>query len=221
MEDKLNNQTSDAEPGDLIEFHLDLSPLIALPKIILASASPRRAEILRSVGWPFELLPQDIDETRKPDEDAVTYVQRLARGKAEAAARRSEGSLIVGADTTVVIGDQILEKPRDEDDARRMLRQLSGQWHQVLTGVAVIRLSQSRIACAATEVKFAAMSSSEINWYVASGEPMDKAGAYAIQGPGSRFIEGIRGEYFNVVGLPVRLLYEMVREYGARTSLSA
>src|SRR3982074_3514358 len=132
MEDKVNNQPSDAERRDPIEFHGDLSPLIALPKIILASASPRRAEILRSVGWPFELLPQDIDETRKPDEDAVTYVQRLARGKAEAAARRSEGSLIVGADTTVVIGDQILEKPRDEDDARRMLRQLSGQWHQVL-----------------------------------------------------------------------------------------
>lgn len=221
MEDKLNNQTSDAEPGDLIEFHGDFSPLIALPKIILASASPRRAEILRSVGWPFELLPQDIDETRKPDEDAVTYVQRLARGKAEAAARQEEDSLIVGADTTVVIGDQILEKPRDEDDARRMLRQLSGQWHQVLTGVAVIRLSESRIACAAAEVKFAAMSSSEINWYVASGEPMDKAGAYAIQGPGSRFIEGIRGEYFNVVGLPVRLLYEMVQEDWSTDILSA
>jgi septum formation protein len=173
------------------------------------------------VGWPFELLPQDIDETRKPDEDAVTYVQRLARGKAEAAARRSEGSLIVGADTTVVIGDQILEKPRDEDDARRMLRQLSGQWHRVLTGVAVIRLSESKIACATTEVKFAAMSSSEINWYVASGEPMDKAGAYAIQGPGSRFIEGIRGEYFNVVGLPVRLLYEMVQEDWSTNILSA
>jgi septum formation protein len=221
MEDKRNNQTSDAEPGHLIEFHGDLSPLVALPKIILASASPRRAEILRSVGWPFELLPQDIDETRKPDEDAVTYVQRLARRKAESAARRSEGSLIVGADTTVVIGDQILEKPRDHDEARRMLRQLSGQWHQVLTGVAVIHLSETKVAYATTEVKFAAMSLSEIDWYVASGEPMDKAGAYAIQGPGSRFIEGIRGEYFNVVGLPVRLLYEMVQEDWSADILSA
>ena len=100
-----------------------------------------------------------------------------------------------------------------------MLRQLSDQWHEVLTGVAVIDRAETRVACATTEVKFALMSEAEIDWYVASGEPMDKAGAYAIQGLGARFIEGIRGDYFNVVGLPVRLLYEMV--LGARTSLSA
>ena len=201
MEDKLNNQTS----TDLMAF-----PRLALPKVILASASPRRAEILRSVGWPFETLPQDIDETRRRGEDATTYVERLARTKAEAAAQSRPDALIVGADTTVVIGAEILEKPRDHDDACHMLRQLSGQWHRVLTGVALVESSQTRIACASTEVKFALMSADEIDWYVSSGEPMDKAGAYAIQGPGSRFIEEIRGEYFNVVGLPVRMLYEMV-----------
>jgi septum formation protein len=211
MEDKRNNQATVPGAEDLIRFPGDDSPLIALPKIVLASASPRRAEILRTVGWPFETLPQDIDETRQPAEDAVTYVERLALGKAEAAARQRGVALVVGADTTVVIGDEILEKPRDDEDARRMLRQLSGQWHQVVTGVAVIDSSESKVAHATTEVKFALMSADEIDWYVASGEPMDKAGAYAIQGPGSRFIEGIRGEYFNVVGLPVRLLYEMIQ----------
>ncbi|HMJ25397.1 MAG TPA: Maf family protein [Pyrinomonadaceae bacterium] len=219
MEDKRNNQTIASGPVSLDKF--PGSSRIALPKIILASASPRRAEILRSVGWPFESLAQDIDETRKADEDAATYVQRLARTKAETAAQRRPDSLIVGADTTVVIRNEILEKPIDHDDARRMLRQLSGQWHQVLTGVAVIGFSDTKVAYAITEVKFAAMSPDEIDWYVASGEPMDKAGAYAIQGPGSRFIEEIRGEYFNVVGLPVRLLYEMIVEHEARTSLSA
>jgi septum formation protein len=221
MEVKRNNQTTVPGPGDLTEFPSEGSPLIALPKIVLASASPRRAEILLTVGWPFEMLPQDIDETRQPNENAVTYVERLALGKAEAAARQTSGSLVVGADTTVVIGNEILEKPRDHEDARRMLRRLSGQWHQVVTGVAVINSSESKIAHATTEVKFAVMSPSEIDWYVASDEPMDKAGAYAIQGPGSRFIEGIRGEYFNVVGLPVRLLYEMMQEHGVRTLLSA
>lgn len=206
MEDKLNNQASVLEPGDVNRFSG-----LALPMIVLASASPRRAEILRSVGWPFENLAQDVDETRRASEEAREYVQRLARTKAEAAAQSRPEAMIVGADTTVVIGDEILEKPRDHDDARRMLRQLSGQWHQVLTGVAIVGPSETRIACATTEVKFAGMSADEIDWYVSSGEPMDKAGAYAIQGLGSRFIEGIRGEYFNVVGLPVHLLYEMVR----------
>ena len=210
MEDKRNNQTSVTELDDLPRHLGDR----ALPKIILASASPRRAEILRTVNWPFETLPADIDETREAGEDAAAYVQRLARAKAEAAARRSPGATIVAADTVVVINEQILGKPNDQDDARRMLRQLSGQWHQVLTGVALIdnATSESKVACETTEVKFAVMSRDEIDWYVASGEPMDKAGAYAIQGLGARFIEGIRGDYFNIVGLPVRLLYEMIRE---------
>lgn len=182
-----------------------------LPKIILASASPRRAEILRTAGWPFDTLAVDIDESRQPNEDAATYVQRLAREKAETAAARTMGLPVVGADTTVVIDDQILEKPLDANDARRMLEMLSGQWHRVLTGVALVdrKGSETKVALQETEVKFATMSDGEIDWYVATGEPMDKAGAYAIQGMGSRFIEEIRGDFFNVVGLPLRLLYEL------------
>jgi septum formation protein len=190
--------------------------VIDLPKIILASASPRRAEILRTVGWPFDALAVHIDETRRPEEDAATYVQRLAREKAETAAARTVGLSVVGADTTVVIDGQILEKPEDADDARRMLYLLNNRWHKVLTGVALVdrKDSETRVAYQETEVKFASMSNDEIEWYVAGGEPMDKAGGYAIQGAGARFIEGIRGDYYNVVGLPLRLLYELLIGFG-------
>jgi septum formation protein len=210
MEDKRNNQASVAS-GDLAEHLSDRASIVELPTIILASASPRRAEILRTVGWPFETLPLNIDETRAAGEDAATHVQRLARAKAAAAALRYPASMIVAADTVVLIDEQILGKPQDDEDARGMLRQLSGRWHQVLTGVAFIdgASAEVRVAYEKTEVKFAVMSQDEIDWYVASGEPMDKAGAYAIQGLGARFIEGIRGDYFNVVGLPVRLLYQL------------
>ena len=185
--------------------------MIDLPKIILASASPRRAEILRTIGWPFDALAVHIDESRRQDESAATYVQRLAREKAETAAALTVGLNVVGADTTVVIDDQILEKPLDAGDARRMLEMLSGRWHKVLTGVAVVdrKSTETRVAYQETEVKFAVMNTDEVDWYVAGGEPMDKAGGYAIQGQGARFIEGIRGDFFNVVGLPVRLLYEL------------
>jgi septum formation protein len=226
MEDKRNNQASAPGLEDLSAPLSDRARIIELPKIILASGSPRRAEILRTVGWPFEVMPPDIDETRRTNEDALTYVQRLARSKAEAVAQRAASSLIVAADTTVVIDEQILEKPMDQNDAGRMLRKLSGAWHQVITGVALIdgETSQIQVACETTEVKFATMSRDEVDWYASSGEPMDKAGAYAIQGLGARFIERIRGDYFNVMGLPVRLLYVMVQEFsgrvGARTSLS-
>lgn len=210
MEDKRNNQTSGPEHDDLGE---NRARMIELPKLILASASPRRAEILRTVGWPFEILAVDVDETRREDEEPAIYVERLAKEKARVAAGvRVAGATIVAADTVVVIDEEILGKPRDEDDARRMLRQLSGRWHQVLTGIALIddTSSEFRVAHETTDVKFAPMSEIEIDWYVSSGEPLDKAGAYAIQGLGSRFIEGIKGDYFNVVGLPVRLLYELV-----------
>jgi septum formation protein len=192
--------------------------MIELPKLILASSSPRRAEILRTVGWPFEACPVYIDEARQSDEEAASYVERLAEEKARAAAGGLvAGSTIIGADTVVVIDAEILGKPRDEDDARRMLRQLSARWHQVLTGIALINGTSSEISVAheTTEVKFATMSEDEIDWYVSSGEPLDKAGAYAIQGLGSRFIEGIRGDYFTIVGLPVRLLYQL---FGAKSS---
>lgn len=180
--------------------------------IVLASASPRRAEILRTVGWPFEVLPVHIDESRKTNEAAADYVRRLAREKAEAAAARRTNGIIIGADTTVVLDEHVLEKPLDREDARRMLGLLNNRWHQVLTGVAIVETAngQTKVAHETTEVKFAAMSEADIDWYADTHEPMDKAGAYAIQGLGARFIEGIRGDYFNVVGLPVRLLYELI-----------
>ncbi len=185
---------------------------ITIPKLILASASPRRAEILRSVGWPFEALPAHIDESREDSEKADAYVERIALAKAEAVASRCPGSLVLGADTVVVIEGQILGKPSDEGDANRMLRALNGRRHQVLTGVALVNgaTGQSRVAHEVTDVTFAEMSEEEINWYVSTREPMDKAGAYAIQGHGALFIKEIRGDYFNVVGLPVRLLYRLI-----------
>ena len=187
---------------------------ITIPKLILASASPRRAEILRSAGWPFKALPAHIDESREDGEKADVYVERIALAKAEAAAARCPGSLVLGADTVVVVDDQILGKPHDQDDSCRMLRALSGRWHQVLTGIALVNdvTGQSKVGHEVTDVRFAEMSDEEINWYVATGEPMDKAGAYAIQGHGALFIKEIRGDYFNVVGLPVRLLYSLIRE---------
>src|SRR2546421_4809862 len=190
--------------------------MIQLPKIILASASPRRTEILRTVGWPFETLAVDIDESRRDGEDAAGYVQRLALDKAETAAARRRDLTVVGADTTVTIDDHILEKPTDDADATRMLRLLNNRRHRVITGVAVVDRTRSftKVAYEETEVKFAPLSDAEIQWYVATGEPMDKAGAYAIQGLGARFIERIRGDYFNVVGLPVRLLYELIKSAG-------
>jgi len=186
--------------------------MFELPKIVLASASPRRAEILRTVGRPFETLPVDIDESRRAGEGAVDYVERLAREKAEAAAQQTQGQIIVAADTTVVIDDHILEKPVDEPEAKRMLRLLNNRWHQVLTGIAIIdAASQLTVAHEQTEVKFAAMSDDEIDWYVATGEPMDKAGAYAIQGGAAKWIYRIEGDYFNVVGLPVAAVWERLQ----------
>jgi septum formation protein len=188
--------------------------MIELPKVILASASPRRAEILRTIGWPFEVLPVDIDESTRTGEGAVDYVRRLAQEKADAAAARQPASIIVAADTTVTIDGQIMGKPADELEAMRMLRLLNNRWHQVMTGIAVINPESSRavVAHEETEVRFAAMSAGEIAWYARTLEPMDKAGAYAIQGLGARFIEEIRGDYFNVVGLPIRLVYQVFRE---------
>ena len=182
-------------------------------KLILASQSPRRAEILTSVGWPFEAIPADIDETRFESEDALSYVLRLAQTKAETVAARVASGLVLGADTVVVIEDEILGQPRDDDGARRMLSLLSGKWHEVVTGVALVRqaeTSQRSVAHQTTRVRFAELTSEEIEWYVSTGEPKGKAGAYAIQGQGALFIQEIQGDYYNVVGLPVRLVYELI-----------
>lgn len=183
-------------------------------KIVLASKSPRRAEILTAVGWEFETIAANIDETRMELEDAVTYVERLARTKAETVAKTiSSHRLVLGADTVVVIEGEILGQPRDDDEARRMLNLLSGKWHEVVTGVALVGAEKpTRVALEheTTRVRFCEMSANEIDWYVSTGEPSDKAGAYAIQGRGGIFIEEIQGDYFNIVGLPVRLLYELM-----------
>lgn len=188
---------------------------ILTEKLVLASASPRRAEILRAVGWPFETLAANIDETRASEEDAVAYVQRLARAKAEAVAGRCESGLVLGADTVVVIANEILGQPRDAEDARRMLKLLSGTWHAVLTGVALVRAGKANrcvVGHESTRVRFGNLSDAEIDWYISTGEPMGKAGAYAVQGSAALFIEEIQGDYFNVVGLPMRLLYKLARE---------
>ena len=183
--------------------------------LILASSSPRRAEILTSVGWPFRAVVAGIDETRRSDETPVEYVQRLAIEKAQAVASSLESGLVLGADTTVVIDDNLLGQPVDTDDARRLLKLLSGKWHDVLTGVAIVRIAGStRVDYERTRVRFAEMSEAEIDWYISTGEPKGKAGAYAVQGCAALFIKEIQGDYFNVVGLPVRLVFEMVKGCG-------
>jgi septum formation protein len=186
-------------------------------KLILASKSPRRAEILRAVGWPFEAVAANIDETRALDEDAVSYVKRLAHTKAATVAERVPGRLILGADTIVVVDGEILGQPGDAEDARRMLNLLNGKWHEVLTGVALINdqaEGDPRVVVdhAVTRVRFGQMSEEEIDWYVATHEPLDKAGAYAIQGHAALFIEEVQGDYFNIVGLPIRLVYELLNK---------
>lgn len=184
--------------------------MIELPKLILASASPRRSEILSSVGWEFTKHAADIDETELPGELPAAYVERLAREKAEAVAVSYPDSIVLGADTTVVIDEQIIVKPIDLDDARRMLRLLAGRWHEVLTGVAVVRDETTLSGVESTRVKFAEMSDAEVNFLAVRGDPLDKAGAYAVQAQAALFIEGIEGDYWNVVGLPVKLVFDLI-----------
>ncbi len=177
-------------------------------KLVLASGSPRRSELLRAAGIEFTVRVSDVDETVRPGELPRDYVLRLSRDKARAVA--GEGELVLGADTTVVVINEIIGKPENDADARRMLRSLSGKWHEVLTGLSLVKDTQIVSDIALTRVKFAKMSDEEIDWYVATGEPMDKAGAYGIQGCASRFVERIEGSYSNVVGLPVQMVYAML-----------
>src|SRR5579859_7672309 len=207
--------------------------------LVLASASPRRQELLRNAGIPFTVQPADVDETPLPGESARDCAERLAREKAVTGWRGRPQDLVLGADTVVVIGEKILGKPVDAEDAARMLRMLSGKEHQVITGVCLVsqgardqgsgisesrsRASNERLEIGNCEVRTASettlvtmseLSDEEIREYVATGEPMDKAGAYAIQGMASRWIPRIEGDYSNVVGLPVALVYRMLREFG-------
>jgi septum formation protein len=186
-------------------------------KLILASASTRRAEILHAAGFSFSILSSAIDETPYPSESAHDLVQRLAVAKAELVAARTAGpAIVIGADTEVTLEGHIFGKPRSTDDARHMLEKLSGRTHAVVTGVALIRLPDAdrRTFVESTLVQFAQLSPEEITRYLATGEPHDKAGAYAIQGRAGRYIPRIEGDYFNVVGLPLAHVTQALAELG-------
>jgi len=184
-------------------------------RLILASASPRRAEILRDAGIAFEAVATEVDEARRNAEPVTALVRRLAEAKARAAAARVSGeAIVIGADTEVVVDGSVLGKPADAADSRRMLKLLSGQTHEVITGLALLRLpdGELRVEHEITQVTFAPLNEQEIDAYIACGEPFGKAGAYGIQGRGGRFVTRVGGCYFNVVGLPLARLYRLLRE---------
>lgn len=183
-----------------------------MPRLILASASPRRRELLTQAGYIFEVHPAHVNEDPQPSEDPIAYVVRLARDKAQTviAEVNDPDAIVLGADTTVTLDSQILAKPEDAADAARMLRLLSGRTHRVITGVAVATAKGTEVAAEVTGVRFLTLSDKEIATYIATGEPMDKAGAYGIQGFAAKWIPRIEGCYFNVVGLPLALVATML-----------
>jgi septum formation protein len=190
-----------------------------MKKLILASSSPRRAEVLRNAGIDFEVRPANVDETRCPGEPAGDYVQRLALEKVRAVVSSESSAnnfIVIGADTVVVNQGEILLKPASPVDARRMLRQLSGGVHEVHTGLAVILTPQKieRVIEEVTSVHFAELSDAEIDSYIATGEPFDKAGAYGIQSLGGRYVARVEGCYFNVMGMPLGRLWATLKEFG-------
>jgi septum formation protein len=187
---------------------------MAAKRLILASSSPRRASYLRDLGVPFRKIPADIDERRRRGERPHRYVRRLAVRKAEVVSARHEGSAVVGADTIVVVDGTILGKPRDAREAHRMLRKLSGRSHRVLSGMAIVdgrtsAVQRVRSGVSSTRVFFRKLNEDEIRWYVDTGEPLDKAGAYGIQGKGGLFVRRIEGSFSNVAGFPVELFYQL------------
>jgi septum formation protein len=191
-------------------------------RLILASASPRRAELLTDAGFDFTVEAADVDETPRPSELPDDYVVRVARDKAFAVETRlgpegqgSSGRVILAADTVVSAGRRLLGKPADAQEAREMLELLSGQVHSVLTGVVLRTAAAEETEVVSTDVRFITLSDAEIDWYVGTGEPSGKAGAYAIQGRGARFVDWIEGSWSNVVGLPVATVYAMLRRAGA------
>ena len=185
--------------------------------LILASASPRRSELLRNAAIAFTVEPAHVTELPLSNEKPTDYAQRLARDKARAVHARHPDSTVLGADTVVVVDEHLLEKPADGRDAARMLRLLSGRSHQVITGVCLVAPGFERTEAEITQVVFSPLSEDEISFYVQTGEPTDKAGAYAIQGIASRWVERIDGCYFNVVGLPLPRVYRMLRDAKAAT----
>jgi septum formation protein len=193
-------------------------------RLILASKSPRRAEILRNAGIAFGVQAAHVNEARRPRESAHNYVGRLATAKARAVAeplkRKKQHAIVIAADTVVLAQGKILGKPADVKEARRMLRLLSGRTHQVLTGVSIVSLPSGREVhhVETTRVKFLKISSADIDEYIATGEPFDKAGAYGIQGIGGRFVASVEGCYFNVMGLPLARVWSMLRDTGYATT---
>ena len=183
-------------------------------RLVLASASPRRADLLRAAGILFEVSPVDVDERLRPGEKPEHAVVRLAEAKAVAAADIHPDAIVLGADTTVVVDGEALAKPDDAEDAARMLRLLSGRSHDVLTGVCLVSEERKFVYVETTRVHMTVMEESEIAWYVATREPFDKAGGYAVQGLASRFVAGIDGSYANVVGLPISRVYEVLKALG-------
>jgi len=185
-------------------------------RIILASASPRRAELLKQIGVEFESAISNVEEWPLPDEAPPDYITRIARAKVVAVARQRDRGLVIGADTVVVLEGRLIGKPANETEAKNLLRQLSGRWHAVMTGVALYDIeSRNEVAdYDKTLVKFAQLSDREIDWYVKTNEPLDKAGAYGIQGLGGLFVDEIAGNYYNVVGLPIPLVYRLARRLG-------
>ena len=185
-------------------------------RVVLASASPRRRQLLNLIGITHEVRPSNIDETMRPREAPRRHAERLAREKATAIASRDPDLVTIGADTVVVINRKVLGKPRDEAEAIHMLSQLSGRLHTVITAVAVARGKKLRSSIEEVSVKFRRLREDEIQAYVATGEPMDKAGAYGIQGYGATIVERIEGDYFAVMGLPLVRLTALMRDLGIR-----
>jgi septum formation protein len=185
-----------------------------MTRLVLASASPRRRELLAAAGFDFDIDAAEVDETPTEGEHPSTYVVRIARLKAEAVASRHPDRPVLGADTAVVVGNQMFGKPLDAQDASRMLTALSARAHDVLTGVALAHRGQIYAEFEQTTVWMAKLTPEEIAWYVATGEPMDKAGAYAVQGLASRFIPRIEGSYTNVVGLPIARVVQLLGRAG-------
>jgi len=185
-------------------------------RVVLASSSPRRRQLLNLIGIAHEVRPPNIDETMRPRESPRRHAERLAREKASAIAKRDPDLITIGADTIVVVSRKVLGKPRDADDAARMLALLSGREHMVTTAVAVSRGKKLRSAVEEVSVRFRRLRDDEIEAYIATGEPMDKAGAYGIQGYGATIVERIEGDYFAVMGLPIVRLVGLLRDVGIR-----
>jgi len=195
-------------------MHLDNSTPAAATRVVLASQSPRRRELLTLIGIPHEVRPADVDESVHPDEAPVPHCERLARTKAETVAASNPAAVTIGSDTIVVIDGEILGKPRDRTHAIEMLTRLSGRTHTVFTAVAVTFAGRTLSGVESVSVTFRAMNTARIAAYVDTGEPMDKAGAYGIQGFGATNVERIDGDYFAVMGLPLGRMVELFRDHG-------